>query len=275
MRVHYALHGVRCAIDAEPALAQQIAETVMPGCVRTRASGAPQAAFGVKESGGAFVFHRGRRRLWEVETEAELIPWVESEVVNWLLSRFRRLVHVHASVVERSGRAVVIAGAPDCGKTSLACALGLAGWNVMGDEVALIRPRDRRVFAFPRAMLVKSGTARRLPELRDVPARTVWLEKGAERVRYVAPRRFGRARASARIEAVVFPEWTRQESVSEIGELDALERLLRCTMNAEGAAGRAVKGCVEVVRQTRAFRLGVAKLADTAHLLSQAIGARR
>ena len=37
-----------------------------------------------------------------------------------------------------------------------------------------------RVLSFPRAMLVKAGTARRLPELRRVAPRRVMLDEGLD-----------------------------------------------------------------------------------------------
>jgi hypothetical protein len=273
MRINYQLHHVRFAVEVDESLAGAIKATVMPDCVRTRPAGLPRTVFTIRQSSAGFSLHRAGRRLWDTTSEMELIPWVEFEVTRWLLGRFRSFLQLHAAVVERGGRAVIIAGAPDSGKTSLACALGLTGWQVMGDEVALVRRGE--VLAFPRAMLVKAGTARRLAELRPVPARTVWLEQGAEKVRYVAPSHFGKARTSARIVAVVFPEWARREAVGDIGALDALERLLGCSLNVERTADKTVKGCVDVARRTRAIRVGVAKLRDTAHLLTQAIGTRQ
>ncbi len=271
MRIHYSLHGVRFFIEAEGSLAGRIAAAVLPPCTRSRGTRGA-TAFLVRAAGGGFVVRRGRTRLWAAASEPELIPWLESEIVGWLLRKLRRFVQLHAAVVERRGGAVVIAGPPDAGKTSLACALGLAGWGVMSDEVALVEPRTNHVLAFPRAMLVKSGTARRLSEMRPVRPMRVLLENGPESVRYVSPVFFGRPlRTKAGIRCVVFPEWARRSAVEPMGEREALERLLPTSFNTSGRPKRAVGTCVRLVRSSTLLTLRVGKLRNAARLLSEAV----
>ena len=59
---------------------------------------------------------------------------------------------VHAALVARRGRGVLIAGVPEAGKSTLACALWQHGFSLLGDDVAIVdleqmtaRPAPRRV----------------------------------------------------------------------------------------------------------------------------------
>lgn len=277
MRISYLVHGVRFSIDAAGRVAAELSGAVMPPCVR-KGCGARdgETTFVVRDEGAGFAVLRGRKLLWHAGSEAELIPWLEAEIVNWLLGQFRRHVQIHAAVVERRGRAVLIAGGPDAGKTSLACALGLAGWGVMTDEVALVEPRGSTVSSFPRAMLVKTGTARRLPELQHFQPRRVMLDEGLEPVRYVSPGSVGgKVKAKAKIAALAFPEWSRKPSVEALGEREALERLVQASFNMDRRPRLLVDTCVGLVRGARLLRVKVGALRESARALAEAMGAKR
>ena len=69
---------------------------------------------------------------------------------------YRRHLLLHASVVERDGRAVVMTGESGAGKSTLATLLGARGWRFMGDEFALLDPASGRLFAFPRLVSLKN-----------------------------------------------------------------------------------------------------------------------
>jgi HprK-related kinase A len=69
---------------------------------------------------------------------------------------WRRHVLLHASCVERDGRALVMTGESGSGKSTLAAMLGERGWRLMGDEFALLDPASGRVLAFPRLISLKN-----------------------------------------------------------------------------------------------------------------------
>ena len=47
---------------------------------------------------------------------------------------------IHAAVLERNGRAVILAAPPGSGKSTLAAALACRGWRLLSDELTLIDP---------------------------------------------------------------------------------------------------------------------------------------
>ncbi len=70
----------------------------------------------------------------------------------------RRHLLLHASVVERDGRALLMTGESGAGKSTLATLLAAHGWRFMGDEFALLDPATGLVHAFPRLVRLKNAS---------------------------------------------------------------------------------------------------------------------
>jgi len=69
----------------------------------------------------------------------------------------RRHLLLHASAVERDGRAVLMTGVSGAGKSTLATLLAVRGWRFMGDEFALLDPATGLLHAFPRLISLKNA----------------------------------------------------------------------------------------------------------------------
>jgi len=69
----------------------------------------------------------------------------------------RRHLLLHASAVERDGRAVLMTGVSGAGKSTLATLLAARGWRFMGDEFALLDPATGLLHAFPRLISLKNA----------------------------------------------------------------------------------------------------------------------
>jgi len=69
---------------------------------------------------------------------------------------WRRHLLIHASSVEKDGRAVVMTGESGSGKSTLAALLGERGWRFMGDEFALIDFATGAIHPFPRLISLKN-----------------------------------------------------------------------------------------------------------------------
>jgi HprK-related kinase A len=68
----------------------------------------------------------------------------------------RRYLLLHASAVERDGRALLMTGLSGAGKSTLAALLMGRGWRLMGDEFALVDPATGLIHAFPRLVSLKN-----------------------------------------------------------------------------------------------------------------------
>jgi HprK-related kinase A len=79
--------------------------------------------------------------------------------LNWCIaSHALSYLIVHAAVLERNGRAVLLPGQPGAGKSTLAAALALRGFRLLSDEMALIRIEDGLLQPVPRPVSLKDGS---------------------------------------------------------------------------------------------------------------------
>lgn len=115
---------------------------------------------------------RGLRRLLkpqiEVTTDGDApfepfpldhaLPLLEWSL-NWVIaSHAHQYLMLHAAVVERHGRALLMPAFPGSGKSTFSAALMLRGWRLLSDEFALIRPTDPelRIHPLPRPIALKN-----------------------------------------------------------------------------------------------------------------------
>lgn len=97
----------------------------------------------------------------------------------------RRHLLLHAAVVERDGRAVIMSGISGAGKSTLALLLAQHGWRFLSDEFALIEPGTGLVVPFPRAVSLKNESLSVIPAGSRVGPLLAGTPKGD--IRHVAP----------------------------------------------------------------------------------------
>ena len=137
--------------------------------------------FPVDEGGGLADFHvsvrrpagpLGLRRWWRRQAMVYLddarpfeplpidmaVPMLEWSI-NWCAAtQANQYVMIHAAVLERDGRALVLPGVTGAGKSTLCAGLALRGWRLFSDEFALIRPADGQVDPWPRPISLKNAS---------------------------------------------------------------------------------------------------------------------
>jgi HprK-related kinase A len=155
---------------------------------------------------------------------------------------WRRHVLLHASCVEKDGKALVITGESGSGKSTLAAMLGERGWRLMGDEFALLDPASGMVFAFPRLVSLKNeaidiATAGITPE--RIGPRLEGTPKGA--IRHLVPNAEAIARMAepAVPHLLLLPRYGFAEAHRPVEQGEAFVRLTEASTNyiALGEAG--------------------------------------
>ena len=87
------------------------------------------------------------------DTHFPLLEWG----VNWAFAmRGNHHLLLHAGVVERGGRAVVLPALPASGKSTLTAALSMRGFRLLSDEFAVVRLADAALLPIPRAIALKN-----------------------------------------------------------------------------------------------------------------------
>jgi HprK-related kinase A len=155
---------------------------------------------------------------------------------------WRRHVLLHASCVERDGRALVMTGASGSGKSTLAAMLGERGWRLMGDEFALLGLASGEIFAFPRLISLKNG-AIGVMEGKAEPVRFGPLMQATPKgdIRHLVPQPEAVARMSegAMPALLLFPRFGHEAAVRPVGKSESFVRLTQASTNyvALGEAG--------------------------------------
>lgn len=77
--------------------------------------------------------------------------------LNWCIAtNSHQFLIVHAAVVAKDDKAVILPGAPGAGKSTLCAALVCRGWRLLSDEMALINTGDLRITPVPRPIGLKN-----------------------------------------------------------------------------------------------------------------------
>lgn len=77
--------------------------------------------------------------------------------LNWCIARQgQHLFMLHAAVLERQGKALILPAIPGSGKSTLCSALAQRGWRFLSDEFCMIRPSDGQILPIPRPTPLKN-----------------------------------------------------------------------------------------------------------------------
>ncbi|MCP5158108.1 MAG: HprK-related kinase A [Gammaproteobacteria bacterium] len=84
------------------------------------------------------------------------LPFLEWGL-NWCVAMHaHHYLMLHAGVIARDDRAILLPAWPGSGKSTLCTALTYRGWRFLSDEFALIRPSDLHIAPFPRLIALKN-----------------------------------------------------------------------------------------------------------------------
>jgi len=146
---------------------------------------------------------RGRYRILEEKRDAEQVIDMRAAIDHLYARLFYISIEerprsgiIHAALLRRRGRRILIAGSKGAGKTSLALHLVRSGYEFEGDEHAFVDIDG--VIARPRACRVKETSLPLLPDITDaILSAPVYVDVRGSRVFSLAPSMIG---ASWRIE---------------------------------------------------------------------------
>ncbi len=83
-------------------------------------------------------------------------PMLEWGMNFCISTRAHHYLLIHAAVLERHGRCVVLPGDPGAGKSTLTAALALSGWRLLSDELTMVDPDDGGIVALARPVSLKN-----------------------------------------------------------------------------------------------------------------------
>jgi HprK-related kinase A len=199
-------------------------------------------------------------------------------VLEWgvnlaIAMRFHGFLMLHAAVLERAGRALLLPAAPGYGKTTLCAGLAHSGWRLFSDEFGLLRPQDTRLTPLPRPMPLKNESIEVMR--RFAPQATFGpvipnTRKGT--VVHVGPPPDSVARAEDTAPAgwIVFPRWAAGEPLvlEEVGRTEAFMKLATNAFNYDLLGEPAFETVRALVESARCFELVYSDLSEAVAVLT-------
>ncbi|MEH6702807.1 HprK-related kinase A [Parasphingorhabdus sp.] len=147
---------------------------------------------------------------------------------------WRRHLLLHASSVEKDGKALIMTGLSGSGKSTLSAMLAERGWRFMGDEFALLSLDSGQIFPFPRLISLKNeaiGAMQKVvadtrfgPEMKATP-------KGD--IRHLVPPKAAIERMDepAKPALLLFPRFGHAPELREMGKSEVFVRLTQASTN--------------------------------------------
>ena len=165
-----------------------------------------------------------------------VIPGCRSSHASAMALGQKRYLLLHASTVERDGRALLMTGASGAGKSTLAALLGEHGWRLLGDEFALLDLEEGQVHPFPRAISLKNQAIHVMEEIAGADRLGPWLRgtpKGT--IRHLRPNAEAVARMAepARPAMLLFPSFGRdmERAIRPVGQAEVFVRMTQASTN--------------------------------------------
>ena len=203
-------------------------------------------------------------------------PLVKSAFLNLAIRASDFILHLHAGVVGRDGRCILLPAESGSGKSSMTAALVHAGLGYYSDEIALIESGSFRVRPVPLATCVKDSgwplMSRYYPEIDTLPKHRRYDGK---LVRYLPPRREAVQTMPAVVSHIFFPQYIAGEvtRIEPLARTAALARLLdQCLSLRQRLDQENVQGLIDWIGQIDCFALPFSSLDEAVELVKDCSG---
>lgn len=179
--------------------------------------------------------------------------------LNWCVTRFyHQCLVMHAAVVEKQGKVIVLPGEPGAGKSTLSTALVGAGWSLFSDELTLIRLSDSNVLPNPRPISLKNQSigivGKRLPDLYLSPP-VLDTVKGAVALLDTGAVKYNVQSYFAEPELLIFPRLNLggETILKPLSKAEALIRFAEQGFNYSIIGGEAFKALAKFTDRSRCY----------------------
>ncbi|MFP4161867.1 MAG: HprK-related kinase A [Ectothiorhodospira sp.] len=188
--------------------------------------------------------------------------------LNWCVyAHVQDRLVLHAAVVEKDGRALIIPAPPGSGKSTLVAGLSCAGWRLLSDELALLTLTGQEVEGLCRPVSLKNasiGILRGIAGAEPFSPTVTDTLKGD--VALMRPPRASVEQAGrpARPFAIVFPSFRAgsSPSMTALGPAMAFGGLLESAFNVSALREEGFSVLGDLVERCRCFRIEYGSLAD-------------
>jgi HprK-related kinase A len=167
----------------------------------------------------------------------------------------RRYLLLHASSVEKDGKALIMTGESGSGKSTLSALLGSRGWRFMGDEFALIDTETGQAHPFPRPISLKNASIPVMEALLpDAQFGPFLADTAKGDIRHLVPMQsaIDAMKVPAKPALILFPRFGAESAVRDIGASEVFVRLTQASTNYVMLAEAGHRALVNLVQSTPA-----------------------
>ena len=217
---------------------------------------------------------RGLRRLWRpqarflvdgvesffplpIDQAAPLLEWG----LNWCVAgRPLGYLVMHAAVLAKSGKAVMLPGFPGAGKSTLCASLCfLEKWQLLSDELAILNPATGLLQPHPRPISLKNESIRLVSEFPETHLGPVYRDTRKGDISHAAcpPRSIAAAQETARVHWIVFPKFEAgtDPSFEEISRVEGFALISEQSFNNERMGAVGFQALCSLLTTARCFQI--------------------
>lgn len=200
--------------------------------------------------------------------------YAESVIFHTILSHIPDHFVMHAGVVSVEGRAVVLCGEANRGKTTLTLALVREGFKFLSDEVAFIDRRRGVVQPFPRALGLREKTLSMFSELdSQIKLQPTKSLSGDDKWLVDIDDMFPGCRgASCKVDSIIFMErFSKSTELTPMTSAEAVLQSIRFSHTAEDNPFQSMLAAADVVQAAKCYRLQSGSVSETVKVVADSM----
>jgi len=219
---------------------------------------------------------KGDRISFKTANYGELLSKLERDIEGSVMRKLFDHYLIHAGVVARYGKGLILPAGPGKGKTTLVAALLERGFQYLCDDFAIIDPVSLKVLPFPKSLCFEGDGLEFFPNLRAHATATDWTANGEVwPVWYVDPLEVGPGGLgeASSVKYIIFPEHDhfRETRLTRLSKAKAVLGLAENLLNFDFFGKAVVDPLINLVENSECFKLSVGKPGDGAALICELI----
>lgn len=207
-------------------------------------------------------------------------PMLEWGLNSCISGSCHQYLTLHAAVLERGGRALILPAPSGSGKSTLCAGLMFSGWRLLSDELTLLDPRSGEVVPLPRPVSLKNASIdlvrRFAPEAAFGPVVRETLKGSVAHLKPLADA-VRRAAERALPGWVVLPRYAAgaETSLQPLPKGRALMQLIECAFNFNVHGRQGFELLADVIERSDCYEFTYSRLEEAAETFSRLAGRDR
>ncbi|WP_082633275.1 HprK-related kinase A [Lacimicrobium alkaliphilum] len=197
--------------------------------------------------------------------------------MNWCIANHaHHLFIVHAGVIEKNGKVIMMPATQGSGKSTLTAAMMLSGWRLFSDELALLSLQSEEVLPLARPINIKNDAIDILKhhfsqaEFGDIAHDTL---KGTVALMKPSQESVTSMHQSSPLHCIVFPKYKAgsNASLSPLSAPEGFQRLIDNSFNYNVLGVEGFHKIADILQQTPCFEFEYSRFEDASETLENLV----